>query len=159
MNEEALSGGRSAAAIRDGDTVTRRAGPGAANIHALLEHLAAGGFALSPPVLGTSEDGGRERLSILPGTAGHPPLPATICSEIALGSAARAVLQLHDTAEGFTPPDPGGWDRQEVTVPAVIDCIGHGDLAPWNLIFDGDQVTGIIFPVKCFCSSSLAHPS
>jgi aminoglycoside phosphotransferase (APT) family kinase protein len=43
-----------------------------------------------------------------------------------------------------TPPDPAGWDRQEVALPAEIDCIGHADLAPWNLIFDGDQVIGII---------------
>ncbi|MEU4244224.1 phosphotransferase [Actinoplanes sp. NPDC026619] len=143
MHEQALSGGRFADPAGDGDTVTRRAGPGAANIHALLDHLAAGGFTLAPRVLGTP-GGGQERLSFLPGTAGHPPLAAAIRSDKAVRSAARAVRQLHDAAEGFTPPAPGRWDRQEVTVPAEIDCIGHGDLARWNLIFDGDQVTDVI---------------
>ncbi|MFF5085489.1 phosphotransferase enzyme family protein [Actinoplanes sp. NPDC000266] len=144
MGEQALTGGRFAATVRDGDTVTRHTGPGAVNVHALLEHLAARGFDAAPRVRGTSDDGTRERLSFLPGTAGHPPLAAAIRSEKALRSAARTVRRLHDASIGFSAPEPGRWDRQEVTVAAEIDCFGHGDLAPWNLIFDGDQVTGII---------------
>jgi Ser/Thr protein kinase RdoA (MazF antagonist) len=144
VDEEALSGGRFAGATRHGDTVTRRRAPAAANIHALLEHLAERGYALSPRVLANDEDQGRERLSFLPGTAGHPPLPAAARSERALRSAARAVRGLHDAAEGFTALDPAFWDHQEVALPAANDCIGHGDLAPWNLIFDRDQVVGII---------------
>nr|WP_275402468.1 phosphotransferase [Streptomyces sp. SID13031] len=32
----------------------------------------------------------------------------------------------------------------EVAAPVRIDCIGHHDLAPWNLVFDGAQLVGII---------------
>jgi aminoglycoside phosphotransferase (APT) family kinase protein len=71
-------------------------------------------------------------------------LPAAVRSEKALRSAARAVRALHDASQGFVPPQPGAWARQEVVVPAEIDCIGHGDLAPWNLLFNDDQVTAII---------------
>lgn len=107
MHEQALSGGRFAAATRDGDTITRRAGPGAANIHALLDHLAAGGFALAPRVLCTSDDDEQERLSFPPGTAEHPPLPAAIRSAKALRSAARGLAatrrrpRLHATRPGW----------------------------------------------------------
>ena len=144
MTDETLTGGRFAAPIRDGDTVTRRMGPGAANIHALLEHLSRQGFDLAPRPLGLTPDRSREVLTYLPGVSAHPPLPAAVRSEKALRSAARTVRALHDAIQGFTPPQPGVWGRQEATVPADIDCIGHGDLAPWNLLFDGDQVTGII---------------
>lgn len=142
-SDEALAGGRFADPARHGDTVTRRRSPAATNIHALFDHLARRGFELSPRLLDADDGTGRERLSFLPGAAGHPPLPAPVRSERALRSAARAVRALHDATAGFIPPD-SVWDRQEVTLPVKVDCIGHGDLAPWNLVFDGDQVTGII---------------
>ena len=54
MTDEMLPSGRFAAPIRDGNTVTRRRGPGTANVHALLEHLAQHGFPLAPRALGTT---------------------------------------------------------------------------------------------------------
>lgn len=49
----------------------------------------------------------------------------------------------------MTPPrvscaGSGGWDPQEIAVPVAVDCVGHGDLAPWNLVFDGDQMVRLI---------------
>jgi hypothetical protein len=144
MSPKALPGGRFADPHRDGDTIQRQRGPGAVNIAALLEHLAQHDFHLAPRVLGTTPDGQREILTYLPGNGAHPPLPEKVRSEKALRSAARTVRALHDATIGFTAPEPGAWGCQEVSVPAEIDCIGHGDLAPWNLLFDGDQVVGII---------------
>lgn len=143
MPDEALAGGRFAAPIRDGGTVTRLTGPGARNIHALLEHIAAQGFDRAPRPLDLAADEGRETLTYLRGSSASPPLADAVRSEKALRSAARTVRALHDATIGFTPPQPQ-WGRQEVTVPAEIDCIGHGDLAPWNLLFDNDQVVGVI---------------
>ncbi|GAA2666979.1 phosphotransferase [Streptomyces lunalinharesii] len=52
---------------------------------------------------------------------------------------------MHDATRGFVPPEPDAWRHREVAVPARIDCVGHHDLAPWNLVFDGrHRVTGII---------------
>ncbi|GGK79404.1 phosphotransferase enzyme family protein [Mangrovihabitans endophyticus] len=144
MPDEALAGGRFAAPIRDGDTVTRLTGPGARNIHALLEHIASQGFDRAPRPLDLAADDGRETLTYLRGSSASPPLADAVRSEKALRSAARTVRALHDATIGFTPPHPGQWSQQEVTVPAEIDCIGHGDLAPWNLLFDDDQVVGVI---------------
>ncbi|TDD21953.1 hypothetical protein E1218_20085 [Kribbella turkmenica] len=41
-------------------------------------------------------------------------------------------------------PVDDGWRHQEYAVPVVTDCIGHHDLAPWNFVFTGTEVTGII---------------
>ncbi|WP_285584229.1 phosphotransferase [Actinoallomurus iriomotensis] len=57
---------------------------------------------------------------------------------------ARAVRAMHDAAQGFQPPDPDGWRHREVAVPVHVDCVGHHDLAPWNIVFAGTRVTGII---------------
>ncbi|WP_433294399.1 phosphotransferase enzyme family protein [Actinoplanes sp. CA-030573] len=144
MTDDTLAGGRFAAPVRDGDTVTRRTGPGATNVHALLEHLARQGFDRAPRPVGLAAEAGRETLTYLSGSSASPPLPEAVRSEKALRSAARTVRALHDATLGFTAPRPEQWGRQEVAVPAEIDCIGHGDLAPWNLLFDGDQVVGVI---------------
>jgi Ser/Thr protein kinase RdoA (MazF antagonist) len=162
MAEEAFIGGRFADPTRDGDTVVRRAGAAVANVHALLDHLAGRGFALAPRAVSTGPDG-REVLTHLPGAAGHPPLNAAVRSERALRSAGRAVRALHDAGDGFTAPEPGIWERHDAVMPTEIDCIGHGDLNPGNLLFDGDQVVGIIdFDVagptnRAFDLALLAH--
>jgi hypothetical protein len=162
MTEEAFTGGRFADPARDGDTVVRRAGPAAANVHALLDHLAGRGFALAPRAVSTGP-GGREALTFLPGAAAHPPLSAAVRSEGALRSAGRTVRALHDAGDGFTAPEPGVWGRHDAVMPTEIDCIGHGDLNPGNLLFDGDQVVGIIdFDVagpsnRAFDLALLAH--
>lgn len=75
MITEPPTGGRFAESIRDGDTLTRRMGPGAVNIHALLRHLEHRGFGMSPRVVGTTADGQREVLTYLPGSSAYPPLP------------------------------------------------------------------------------------
>jgi hypothetical protein len=136
--------GRFAQPIRRGDTVERLMGPGADNVHALLEHFAQVGFALAPRWLGTTADGTREILSYLPGDTGYPPLTAELCSDDTLIQVVRSVRAMHDATQGFVAPRPGRWHRLEPVTPTVIDCIGHHDLTPWNLVFDGTAVVGII---------------
>jgi Ser/Thr protein kinase RdoA (MazF antagonist) len=141
---DAMSRGRFAAPVRRSASVERAAGPGSVNIHALLTHLHELGFDLAPRVLGLSDDGTRETLSFLEGDTGYPPLSAQLRSEQALLSVARAIRRLHDASQGFLAPQPGRWHGHEVAAPVDIDCVGHHDLAPWNIVFDGAQVVGII---------------
>ncbi|MEU3713218.1 phosphotransferase [Streptomyces catenulae] len=99
----------------------------------------------SPPrYLGTTEDGTRDLLRFVAGRAAHYPLAEEPRSDAALISVARAVRALHDATRGFVADDPRAWRHREVAVPVRIDCIGHHDLAPWNMTFDGTEVTGII---------------
>lgn len=137
--DEALQGGRFAKPVRRGDTVQRRRGT--ANTHALLQHFEQVGFDLAPRFLGADAD--TETLSYLAGKAGYPPLTADLRSDEALVSVARAIRRLHDATVGFEPVD-GIWHDLEVAAPVAIDCIGHHDLAPWNIVFDGSEVVGFI---------------
>ncbi|MET7277587.1 aminoglycoside phosphotransferase family protein [Kribbella sp. NPDC005582] len=138
MDEE-LGGGRFSKPVRRGETVVRRRGT--ANSLALLRHLERVGFELAPRVVGV--EGETETLTYLPGVAGYPPLSAEIRSDAALVSVARAVRRLHDATAGFVAVD-GEWRDLEVAAPVRVDCIGHHDLAPWNLVFEGTEVVGII---------------
>ncbi|TDX02626.1 aminoglycoside phosphotransferase family protein [Kribbella sp. VKM Ac-2566] len=138
--DDVMPGGRFAKPVRQGGTVRRRSG--SANTHALLRHFERVGFDLAPRLVAV--DGATETLSYLPGTTGYPPLTEELRSDRALVSVARAIRRLHDATEGFEPVEPEDWRELEVAVPVRIDCVGHHDLAPWNLVFDGPEVTGII---------------
>ncbi|TCC33335.1 aminoglycoside phosphotransferase family protein [Kribbella sindirgiensis] len=138
--DELLPGGRFSQPVRRGDTVQRRRST--ANTHALLRHFEAVGFDLAPRLVDV--DTTSETLTYLPGATGYPPLSADLRSDEALVSVARAIRRLHDATEGFVPAEQHSWNALEVAAPVTIDCIGHHDLAPWNLVFEGRQVTGII---------------
>jgi hypothetical protein len=138
--DEVMHGGRFAKPVRRGDTVQRTRGT--ANSHALLQHFERVGFDLAPRFISAESD--QETLSYVSGEAGYPPLTAALRSDEALVSVARAIRRLHDATTGFEPVDPGQWQDLEVAAPVRIDCIGHHDLAPWNLIFEGSEVVGII---------------
>jgi hypothetical protein len=141
---DAMRRGRFAAAIRRGDTVERATGPGHRNVHALLEYLREHGFGLGPRALGVSDDGARESLSFLPGDTGYPPLAAPLRSDEALERVAAAIRRLHDASQGFVPLEPGRWGGHDYAGPVEPDCFGHRDLAPWNIVFDGCRVVGLI---------------
>lgn len=142
--DEVMPGGRFAKPVRRGRTVERLIAPGSVNVHALLEHFERAGLALTPRFLGRTDDGTREILSFVDGQTGYPPLSDSLRSDAALINVAQAVRAIHDATQGFVAPDPDAWSGYEVAVPARIDCIGHHDLAPWNIVFDGARVTGVI---------------
>jgi hypothetical protein len=130
--------------VRRGDTVERGSGPGNANVHALLEHFERVGFDLAPRFLGTTADGSRELLSYIDGETGYPPLTDAIRSDETLINIARAIRDMHDATQGFGHREQAGWNTHEISAPITINCIGHRDLAPWNIVFRGTDVVGII---------------
>lgn len=139
--DQTLPGGRFAGPVRRGTTVERAMGAGRANVQALLRHFEQTGFPLAPRFLGVRGD--KELLSFIDGETGYPPLPGPIRSDAALASVGRAIRAAHDATRAFVPVDEV-WAQCDVAVPADIDCIGHLDLAPWNIVFDGTEVAGII---------------
>jgi Ser/Thr protein kinase RdoA (MazF antagonist) len=55
----------------------------------------------------------------------------------ALRRAGRLIRDLHDASESFQPPVDAAWD---VPIPPDRqELICHHDLAPWNLVMDGDR--------------------
>lgn len=141
--EDEMARGRFAGVRREGDAVVRHPGVDNSGPLALLRHFEAQGCRLTPRVLEVSE--GSERLSYLPGATGYPPLAADLRSEEALVSVARAVRTVHDLSESFVDHASCAWHPLETCRPVRdVAIIGHGDLAPWNMVFDGTEVVGII---------------
>jgi Ser/Thr protein kinase RdoA (MazF antagonist) len=104
--------------VRVGDTVRRAAGPWTPTIHALLRHLRASGLSMVPEPLGIDEQG-REIISLLPGPVATYPL-----ADYVLAERPDAVWQ---------------WQAHE---PAEVIC--HNDFAPYNLMFEDGEPTGVI---------------
>jgi Ser/Thr protein kinase RdoA (MazF antagonist) len=137
--EVALAGGNMTAVVRVGDTVRRTAGPWTPTIHGLLRHLRAAGFTCGPIPLGI-DSCGREILSLLPGAPATYPLPRFAWTETTLAAAGRMLCALHDASVGFTAADARWqWPPHE---PAEVVC--HNDFAPYNLMFEGGRLTGVI---------------
>ncbi|HYH28917.1 MAG TPA: phosphotransferase [Pseudonocardia sp.] len=137
-----LAGGNvSAGVVRVGDTVRRPAGPWTPAVHALLAHLHEVGFHSAPRPLGI-DDRGREVLTFVPGETVWPDRFALVGPPERLARVARTVRDLHDAVAGFTPPPDAAW---QVVIPPEDDggaqIIAHHDLAPWNLVTDGEAWT------------------
>jgi phosphotransferase family enzyme len=138
-----LAGGYHSAPVRRGDLVIRAAGAWSPNVQALLRHLREAGFTQAPVYVSRDERAGTETLRFIAGQAGTYPLSAPQRSAEALANVARAIRAMHDAASGFVAPEPGNW-QYRTAIPARIDCIGHNDLGPYNVIYDGTRVAGVI---------------
>ncbi len=139
-----LLGGNMNAAVREGDTVLRNAGPWTPTVHRYLDYLAVAGVDWAPRPLGI--EGGRERLSFVEGDVPLYPLPDWVWTDAVLADGARRLRQLHDASVGFAL-DGAVW-QAPAKVPAEVIC--HNDFAPHNLAFaDGSIVGAIDFD---FCS-------
>ncbi|MFP8902866.1 phosphotransferase enzyme family protein [Streptomyces atacamensis] len=135
--EEPLPGGNVSAGIaRVGDTVRRPAGPWTPAVHALLDHLHRAGFRGAPRPLGV-DDRGREVLTYLPGRTVWPDHFSLLDPVRGLERVARLIREFHDAVADFVPPPGARWRR---LIPAEgHEIVAHHDLAPWNLVFDGDR--------------------
>ena len=136
---ERLEGGNSNAPVRYGDRVHRVAGPWSPTVHAYLRHLRASGVDLVPEPFGFDAEQ-REVLSFLPGTVPAYPLPEVVWTDAFLAQAARVLRRLHDASVGF---DRSGavW-QQPLRRPDEV--ISVNDFAPYNLVLEGDRITGVI---------------
>jgi hypothetical protein len=103
-------------------------------VHALLAHLQ-GRVPRIPRVLGFDQLG-RESLTYLPGQVVDIDTDLLTSGQIrAMGAWARV---LHDAVQGFAHPGP--WRFFPVARPTLI---GHNDIAPYNVCFDGDRLVGV----------------
>ncbi len=129
-----LPGGNVSGAVRVGDTVRRLAGPWTPAVHALLRYLH-GKISGIPEVLGF-DDQGREVLTYLPGRVVDVDTETLTAAQII--SVTRWTRQFHEVVSGFRHAGP--WRYFPVQAPTLI---GHNDIAPYNVCFDGDELTGV----------------
>lgn len=137
--EEPLTGGNVAdTVVRIGATVRKPATPATAGIEAVLTHLNQVGFPAAPRTLGRDEQG-RHVLEYIPGVLADTLPPFTTQELHRLGALIR---DFHAAMETFTPPADAQWDVA-IPDPTSGQLICHHDLAPWNLVIDGDRWTFI----------------
>lgn len=139
-NAEVLAGGNmNGPVVRIGDRVHRKAGPQAATIHRLLEHVRNAGVSWVPRAHGFDESG-REVLDFIPGEVVHD-APAWLREERLLTVAASALREWHDASATYPRrPEDVWW--QAAREPHEVIC--HSDFAPYNHVFrDGEWVGAI----------------
>jgi hypothetical protein len=144
---ELLQGGVGNAGLvwREGDCVSRPAGPHATTIHALLRHVRASGFDGVPEPRGIDGDG-RERLTYLPGDVPIPPFPDWCLGDDALASIADLLRRFHEATRGFRVPDGGSWELEMAEGGAAAGVICHNDVCLENVVFrDGRAVALLDF--------------
>jgi len=130
-----LEGGNTGGAVRIGATVRRPTGPWTPAVHRLLAHVAARGLPAVPEVLG--EDArGREALTYLPGTIVD--VDDDLLTDAQLVGTARWARALHGAVADLDHTGP--WRFFDVEGATVL---GHNDLAPYNLCFEGDRLAGV----------------
>jgi len=137
--EEILTGGTMTAVTRAGNTVRRAAGPWTPRVQQLLTHLRAKGISEVPEPLGI-DDQGREILSFLPGKAAET-LTEELCTDDVLEQAARMLRRLHDATMDIALAWTDGWQSPPRE---PVEVISHGDFAPYNCVFNGTRLTGVI---------------
>lgn len=139
-SEEKLTGGNMTTVSRVGNTVRREAGFWTPRVHHVLSHLRAHGILEVPAPLGFDEQG-REILTFIEGMVGHDPLPVMYRTDEILVTAARLLRRIHDATTGIAKAFPTGW-QAPTREPVEIIC--HGDFAPYNCVFSGSQLVGVI---------------
>jgi len=132
--DEEFLAGNVAGVVRTGATVRRTVGPWTPAVHDLLAHLESR-IGLVPRVYGF-DDRGREVLDFMPGRVldvDHEAL-----SDAQLVSLVSWARRFHEAVSGFTHDGP--WRYFPIPMPTLI---GHNDLAPYNVCFDGDELCGV----------------
>ncbi|HEU4425826.1 MAG TPA: phosphotransferase [Pilimelia sp.] len=121
-------------AVKVGDTVRRPTGPWTPAVHALLDHLAAR-VPHIPRVLGY-DDAEREVLAYLPGRIVDIDTESLTPRQII--SVVGWTRGFHAAVADFSHPGP--WRYFPI---AGATLIGHNDIAPYNVCFDGDDLVGV----------------
>jgi hypothetical protein len=138
VEEILLAGGNiTAGVVRVGDTVRRPVGEWTPAVHALLRHLEEVGFHGSPRVLGFDEKG-REVLTYFDGVSLSLDTPELLGTLDTVWKAGALAADVAAALRNFVVPVSARWWDGSVD-PLADSTIIHGDLAPWNVIVDGDD--------------------
>jgi len=127
--------------FRQGDIVLRSVRPWTSSVHALLASLRRHGFAAAPQPLGF--DAVWERVTYLPGATGDLDDNVEMRSELALRSAAGLLRRYHDCS-GLSLRELAADCIWQLPARAPGEVICHGDFAPYNVVLNDGEVTGII---------------
>jgi hypothetical protein len=142
MEDGATASGSVTTVQRVGDTIRRPTGHWTPAVHELLHFLEAAGFAGAPRVLGIDEQK-REVLSFMPGETALRPWPFALLTNEGIAAVARFLRRYHAAVAAFTPSANAQWYVPDARWEAG-QIIRHGDFGPWNMIWQGDELVGVI---------------
>ena len=132
--EYILTGGNSAGrVVRIGSTVRKPITIATPNVKALLNFLHESGCPASLRHFGIDELD-RQVLEFVPGVMGNAGTPLSLPDLERVGILIR---ELHEMSARFPILADATWDAQ--TYPGDVELICHNDLAPWNLVRNGDR--------------------
>jgi Phosphotransferase enzyme family len=132
--EEILHGGNvSGRVVRIGETVRKPATQATPGVDMFLQHLEASGFRGAPRSFGRDEQG-RQILEYIPGVPCRVDMPFALADLVRVGALIR---EFHEVSAHFRREAGAHWNR--VMAPDGDELICHNDLAPWNLIRDGER--------------------
>jgi hypothetical protein len=117
-----------------GDRVHRRTGPWTPAVHALLDHARRSGLAEAPEVVGF-DDAGDDVVRFVPGSCDAHAL----LDDAALVAVGTLLGRLRASLRTFVPGESMVWRTKGSGAE-----VAHGDVAPWNLVFDGDRIVGLL---------------
>ena len=143
-DEEVLHGGvaNAGGVVRVGDHVVRPSNPHSTSIHRMLVALAEAGFAGASVPVGIDPDG-RERFVFIPGDVAIPPYPAWVQGNVALGSIARLLRQMHDASTTVAFGADATWSP-EMADPVGGDVFCHNDVCLENVVFRDGVADGLL---------------
>jgi Ser/Thr protein kinase RdoA (MazF antagonist) len=142
MDEEVLTGGFVNTVTRSGNVVFRSGGLWTESVQHVLRHLEAKGCSFAPKALGIDKRG-RDMISFLPGESMWRPWKSHQRGGDALIQIANILKQVHDATRDLVFPDATVW-RTGPAGKSPEQIIRHGDLGPWNTLWDGNTLTGLI---------------
>ncbi|MBA3236986.1 MAG: aminoglycoside phosphotransferase family protein [Parachlamydiaceae bacterium] len=127
--------------IRIGNTIHRKTGIWAQQIHKFLRYLHDQGFHSVPEPFGFDKEG-REILSFVEGVTFDYPLSEKARSMSVLLSSAKLLRAYHDVSVNFLNLDTSNNWMFPSREPQEVIC--HNDFAHYNIVFQEEQAIGII---------------
>jgi len=127
---------------RIGNTIHRPANRWTPAVHALLGYLEKVDFSGIPRAIGFDELG-REILSFIPGEVASRPWPEILLQDQGLVEVGRFLSQYHSAVMDFVPPKDIEWHVPNLKWRSG-NIIRHGDLGPWNTVWQGGKLKGVI---------------
>jgi len=128
---------------RQGNKVIRPTGNWSPAVHRLLCHLAEREFDFSPRVLGVDSDSGTEQLSFIDGEAAMRPWPDCLRDEAGIVEIGRMLRAYHVAVSRYVPKPGSPWRVPKVNWQSGM-IIRHGDLGPWNMVWESERLVGLI---------------
>lgn len=129
--------------MRQGNEVHRPIGDWSVAVHGLLQHLSSKGFAFSPRFLGIDVANGKERLTYIDGQVAMRPWPDCLCVDNGIEQIGKMLRSYHDAIRDYEPLAESRWrDPTAKWQDGMI--VRHGDLGPWNMVWDSDKLVGVI---------------